>query len=195
MTRIGEDRIVRSASIDPHELIAHEGNWRVHSDDQRSAMRAVLDDIGWVQRIVVNELTGHIIDGHLRAELAIESGIETVPVIYVNLSEEEEALALATFDAVGLAADVDGEALKNLISELDSDLFASLSSDALINIHDDLTQPLESWLNAPDPPEPVSGDGDSDVVRFIILAPRERKDEIYKALSELTERFDEVSLV
>ncbi|MCY7417624.1 MAG: hypothetical protein LH650_03855, partial [Chloroflexi bacterium] len=50
--------------------------------------------MGWVQEVVVNNRTGYLVDGHLRAQLAISRDEATIPVVYVDLSEEEEALVL-----------------------------------------------------------------------------------------------------
>ncbi len=68
------NRIVAEAEVDPAELRGHPQNWRRHTDQQRAAMRGVLDEVGWVQRIIVNETTGHVIDGHLRLDEAFRRG-------------------------------------------------------------------------------------------------------------------------
>ncbi len=45
---------------------------------------------------MVNRTTGHVVDGHLRVELAVARNEPSVPVTYVELSEDEERLVLAT---------------------------------------------------------------------------------------------------
>lgn len=79
----------------------------------------MLDHVGWVQDIVVNQRTGNLVDGHLRVELALERGEASVPVVYIELSEGEEARVLAALDPLGAMATVDAESLAALLDELE----------------------------------------------------------------------------
>lgn len=94
------NRIVSTGEAAPDDLLAHPDNWRVHSERQQRALGGSLDEIGWVQEVIVNTTTGHLLDGHLRVMLAMRRGDKTVPVTYVELTEAEERLALATLDPV-----------------------------------------------------------------------------------------------
>ncbi|WP_405124284.1 DNA modification methylase [Pseudomonas alloputida] len=116
-----QSRIVGSGTEEPGQLLANPRNWRVHNDLQRSAIKAVLDEVGWVQNVIVNRLTGYIVDGHLRVGVALERGEAEVPVVYVELSEEEEALILATLDPIGGMATTDQEMLNSLLAEVETD--------------------------------------------------------------------------
>lgn len=113
-----QSRIVRTANVDPATLTPHSMNWRVHSSAQAEALVDVLDRIGWVQNVVVNERTGNILDGHLRCAEAIKRGA-TIPVVYVDLSEEEERLVLATMDPLAAMAGMDADALAELMEGLE----------------------------------------------------------------------------
>jgi hypothetical protein len=112
------NRIVGEAVVDPHTLIDHEANFRRHGEAQQSAMGGALGELGWIQRVVVNRTTGRIIDGHLRAELARRQG-QQVPVVYVDLTEDEERIALATIDPIGALAETDQAALDELLDSLE----------------------------------------------------------------------------
>ena len=92
------NRIVGEGYEAPDQLLAAPDNWRIHPREQQEALEGVLDRVGWVTRIIVNKRTGHVIDGHLRVSLAISRGEPTVPVTYVDLSDREEGLVLATLD-------------------------------------------------------------------------------------------------
>lgn len=94
------NRIVRTGEAAPDDLLAHPDNWRVHSERQQLALGGALDEVGWVQEVIVNETTGHLIDGNLRVMLAMRRGDKVVPVTYVDLTEAEERLALATLDPI-----------------------------------------------------------------------------------------------
>jgi DNA modification methylase len=110
-----KNRIIGRGMEDPAKLMANPFNFRRHGKAQAMAMRGILGRIGWVQDIVVNKRSGHIVDGHLRNHLAIESK-EQVPVVYVDLSPAEEKLVLATFDPIGDMAQANDDQIAALIA-------------------------------------------------------------------------------
>jgi hypothetical protein len=99
------------------KLKAHPLNMRTHPANQRAALDSVMARAGWAGAVIVNERTGHIIDGHLRAERAIELG-ESVPVLVFDLPEDREHLALATHDALGRWAEGDLDRYSDLAGEV-----------------------------------------------------------------------------
>lgn len=111
------NRIVGADMVPPEQLLAHPKNWRVHPTRQQEALHGVLNEIGWLQDIVVNQTTGMVVDGHLRVMLALRHEQPLVPVKYVELTEEQEALALATFDTITMAADTDREKYAALLQD------------------------------------------------------------------------------
>lgn len=118
-SREWRNRIVGHGEEDPEQLLANPANWRIHPKPQQDALAGVLSEVGWVQDVIVNRRTGHVVDGHLRVSLAI-SKRERIPVVYVDLSEEEEQLILATIDPLAAMAAADGEKLADLVRELHS---------------------------------------------------------------------------
>jgi DNA modification methylase len=114
-------RITGSGSEDPRQLTVHPANWRTHPPAQRAALRGSLDAVGWVQQILFNSTSGHVVDGHARLEEAIERGEPSVPVLYVDLSPGEELLVLATLDPIGAMADRDHDRLDALLAEVSVD--------------------------------------------------------------------------
>ncbi len=111
-------RIVGHAEVPPSDLTANPRNWREHPKAQRDALAGVLDSVGWVGEIVVNKRTGLVVDGHLRLTLAVERAEPSVPIKYIDVSEDEEALILATLDPIAAMAETDAGALERLIEEL-----------------------------------------------------------------------------
>src|SRR5437867_4576224 len=65
------NRIVGSGEEAPDQLLANPKNWRIHPKHQQEALAGVLDEVGWVQEVIVNQQTGHLVDGHLRVTLAL----------------------------------------------------------------------------------------------------------------------------
>ena len=114
------NRIVGEGEEAPDQLLTNPQNWRIHPRSQRAALDGVLSEVGWVQRVVVNRRTGHVMDGHLRIDLAMERGEKTVPVVCVDLSADEEALILATLDPLSALAFADKDKPDELLREVKS---------------------------------------------------------------------------
>jgi hypothetical protein len=111
------NRIVGQGDEAPDQLLANPSNWRVHPMAQREALAAVLDQVGWVQRVIVNKTTQHVVDGHLRVALALSRDEPTIPVNYVELDVREEALVLAALDPIAAMATTDKDKLRELLEE------------------------------------------------------------------------------
>ena len=126
-----KSRIVGEANVSPKDLVTNLLNWRKHSRSQQAAMGGALDEIGWIQRVIVNKRNGNIIDGHLRVELALKQKENAVPVCYVDLSPEEERIALATFDSIGALAVTDQKVLDELLASINSE---NEDPDALLGV-------------------------------------------------------------
>jgi ParB-like chromosome segregation protein Spo0J len=114
------DRIVGEASIDPTSLLPHPANWRIHGPLQRDAMAGILSEVGWVQRLVVNQRNSVVVDGHLRLALALDRHEPTVPVLYVDLDEAEERLILSTLDPLSALAESNKDQLAALLHSVQS---------------------------------------------------------------------------
>lgn len=113
------NRIVGHGEEAPDQLLANPMNFRVHTGDQASALVGGLNTIGWVQNIVVNRTTGHVVDGHLRIRQAMARGEPMVPVVYVELDENEERIALATLDPIAAMARTDDDMLAELLAQVE----------------------------------------------------------------------------
>jgi DNA modification methylase len=158
------NRIVAHGEEAPEQLVANPANWRLHSAAQRGALADVLGKVGLVQNVIVNRRSGHLIDGHLRVELAKAQGQPTIPVLYVELSAAEEAIVLASLDPIGAMAIADKERLSELLCGIETpDLAGLLEAVARANrLPLDFASP---GLTDPDevpevPEEPLSAPGD-----------------------------------
>ena len=128
------NRIAGTADVAPAELVPNPANWRSHPPEQHRALSGALSEVGWVGQVLVNRTTGHVVDGHLRLELAISRGEPTVPVLYVELTEDEERLVLASLDPIEAMAEAETVALEGLLAGLetvDGDLRALLDGLAV----------------------------------------------------------------
>ena len=158
------NRIVDHGHEAPERLLANPANWRRHGEGQQRALVSVLGEVGLVQSVIVNRTTGRLVDGHLRVELAIAAGQPSIPVVYVELSEEEERIILASLDPIAAMADVDRDKLAELLVDIENqDLAELLECVARANrIALDLSS---GGLTDPDevpefPDEPITKPGD-----------------------------------
>lgn len=111
-------RIVGYGEEAPDQLLAFPGNPKIHPRAQQIALDAAISELGWLAPVICNRVTGHVLDGHARISLAISRGEATVPVAYVELPSDQEALALATFDPIGGLAVHDKDALDALLKDV-----------------------------------------------------------------------------
>lgn len=148
------NRIIGEGDEDPAQLLANPLNWRAHPTRQREALEGVLKEVGWVQRVIVNRRTGHVVDGHLRVEVALKRAEPSVPVLYVDLTEAEERLVLAVLDPIGGLATTDAERLEALLHEV------TTADAALMGLLDDLAQ--QANIVPGDDPEPPDDFGEVD---------------------------------
>lgn len=149
-----QNRIVGSGEEAPDQLLANPVNWRVHPRHQQEALAGVLDEVGWVQQVIVNQRTGHLIDGHLRVALAMRRGEPKVPVLYVDLDPEEEALVLATLDPLAAMAAADAEKLDELLRDVSTseaavqEMLSMLAAQNGLLPPDDFN-PEDEWVGMP----------------------------------------------
>ena len=147
-------RIVGQGEVDPTTLKANPLNWRRHPLVQKRAIGGVLDEIGWVQQVIVNRQTGRLVDGHLRVEAACIRNESVVPVLYVELSESEEATVLATLDPLAALAQSDSTVLSELLKKTQTAdaaveaLLASVAKGAGVS----LLEPAERLTEPDDAP-------------------------------------------
>lgn len=126
-----QNRIIESGVKPANQFLAHPNNPRTHPNVQRDVMRGVLDEIGWVGSVIENKRTGYVIDGHLRIEEALSRDEnEPVPYTLVDLSPEEEALALAVHDEIGGMAVQDYRLQQELLNDLNAE---NQALDAMID--------------------------------------------------------------
>lgn len=154
MTSAWRNRIVGSGTEAPDQLVANPLNWREHPPAQREALRGSLNTVGWVQQVLVNRVTGNVVDGHARVEEALSRQESEVPVLYVELSPEEEATVLATLDPISAMATTNDERLTELLADVnvdDAGLQRLLDDLAGVKVKAGLTDPDEVPAVAEEP--------------------------------------------
>jgi hypothetical protein len=107
--RIRELRLVRAG-----DLKSNPKNWRTHPPLQRKALAAVLADVGYADALLVRETPEGLvlIDGHLRAEVTPDA---EVPVLVLDVTEQEADKILLTLDPLAGMAEADAAQLESLL--------------------------------------------------------------------------------
>lgn len=79
--------------VNPAELKGADYNPRTMPPAEMAALKRSIKEMGFVENIVANKKKGReniVIGGHQRLKAALELGMETVPVFYVELDEAQE---------------------------------------------------------------------------------------------------------
>lgn len=113
------DRIKTFKRVRAGDLLPNPRNWRVHPEAQQNALRGILAEVGWADAVLARETKDGLmlIDGHLRAEVAPD---EKVPVLVLDVDDEEADLILATHDPIAGMATANPEILENLLHDINT---------------------------------------------------------------------------
>src|ERR1700676_2497300 len=109
------DRIVELRRVRASGLVPHGMNWRRHSAAQSAALKGLLAEIGYadalIGRILPDGKIG-LIDGHLRKSATPKM---EVPVLIVDLNDEEADKLLLTLDPLASMAEADQDKVMALL--------------------------------------------------------------------------------
>ena len=129
-----QDRIKELRRVRAGDLAVNPQNWRVHGDAQRTALQGVLERVGWSDALIAREDDNgglHLIDGHLRASLDDD---QVVPVLVLDVDEDEAGVLLATLDPLAAMAESDEAMYADLLASIAdeegllADVFTSMES-------------------------------------------------------------------
>ena len=111
-----KDRIKELRRVPASELRANPKNWRRHPPAQEAALRGVLDEIGFADALLARETDDglELIDGHLRQEVM---GDQPVPVLVLDVTEDEAEKLLLTLDPLAMMAHADTDQLLGLLRD------------------------------------------------------------------------------
>lgn len=112
------DRVLRLDRVRAGDLIPNPKNWRTHPTAQKDALRGVLAEVGYADAVLARETPDGLmlIDGHARAEITPDA---TIPVLVLDVTEEEADFVLATLDPLAAMAGKDEAALSALLADVE----------------------------------------------------------------------------
>jgi len=138
-------------------------------DPEYEKLKRSITEFGYVEPVIWNRTTGHVVGGHQRLKVLIDTGVTEVECVVVDMSEEKEKALNVALNKI--SGDWDKEKLSLLIADLQgADFDVSLTGfdvpelDALFKdaqrdgVHDDdfdvdaalkepaITKPGDLWL-------------------------------------------------
>ncbi len=148
------DRVKELRRVRANELLPSPRNWRTHPKAQREALQGLLAEVGYADALLARELpTGELqlIDGHLRAETTPDA---KVPVLVLDVTEEEADKLLVSLDPLAAMAGADPAKLDELLKSV------STNSEAVAKMLGDLAvesglEPAAAQVVEDVPPEPL----------------------------------------
>ena len=112
-----KNRIKELRYVAASDLHGHPKNWRTHPSEQVSLLSRLMDEIGMATALPVmprKEGGYTIIDGHLRTGMIGDEG--TIPVLILDVSEQEAEKLVASVDPIVLMAEGDLAKLEELLN-------------------------------------------------------------------------------
>ena len=136
--RIKEHLIVKKEDIRPNP-----NNWRLHPPEQIDGLSAVLDQVGFVDELLVipdpeNKGKYMLVDGEAR--WTIFNDTDDIPITVLDLSEEEAKVVLTTFDPISSFAGNDPTKLEQLMKEMDTNKLDKALSEEMKALYQDIDE-------------------------------------------------------
>lgn len=134
------DRIVDFRRVKARDLSPSPRNWRTHPQSQQDALRGILAEVGYADALLARKLpdgTLELVDGHLRAETTPD---QEVPVLVLDLNEDEAAKLLTVLDPLAAMAEANKDALGQLLAQVQTEddalrkMFEQMAADAGIDV-------------------------------------------------------------
>ena len=113
------DRIKSLRRVRAGDLLPNPRNWRTHPQEQQDALRGVLAEVGYADALIARQTPDGLmlIDGHLRAEIDADA---KVPVLVLDVTEEEADKIMLTLDPLAAMAEADQQRLGELLREIET---------------------------------------------------------------------------
>ena len=159
------NRVKSLRMVPASDLRPNPKNWRTHPKAQQDALRGVLAEVGLADACLARELPDGslmLIDGHLRAETL---GEEEVPVLVLDVSEQEADRLLLLLDPLSAMAGTDAKLLDELLREVQT------GSEPLAQMLEDLAADAGLYKTQPDDDDD-EGQADADGAPVQCTCPR-----------------------
>ena len=103
------------------DLVPMDCNPRSISPEELTKLKRSMTHFGYVEPIVWNEKTGHVVGGHQRLKILRQMRVKEIDVVVVNLSEDKEKALNAALNKI--SGDWDEVKLAAMLTELQNNQF------------------------------------------------------------------------
>jgi hypothetical protein len=200
-----KNRIKELRQVKASELLPNAKNWRRHPKWQHDGMKAVLENIGYAGALIAYENEGQLIliDGHLRQEMTMD---EEVPVLILDVNEQEADILLATYDPLTAMASQEGAVLHELLDGIESqndelralleDINERYDASAIMEVANSteayyLPNQTIGGLDRADSEHHVPTDEEGNLYRaFLVHFPQEQYNNLMEGIFKLGERWN-----
>lgn len=175
--RVKELRNVRAS-----DLLPNPKNWRRHPEAQSTAIQGVLAEIGYADALIAYETPEGLmlIDGHLRAETTPD---QTVPVLVLDVDEDEADKLLATLDPLVGMAERDSAAVIDLLETINAE------DERVADLLETMRKTAVAELEGGGPEEPKSRALPNVVVKYeLVFDDEAQQTRFYEFLRRLKTR-------
>jgi hypothetical protein len=164
-----KNRIIAHREVPASTLRPHPLNPRTHPEGQRTALRALLEEIGLARSVLAYVADEHkhlpdppltLIDGHLRRDTLDDTPI-TVELL--DVTDAEARALLLSIDPLASLANYDAATLNRLRAS------SSTSSDALANLWNSLAEEDAQAIKTATRPQPNSSKSPVFQERYVVL--------------------------
>jgi len=149
-----KNRIKEYKLIPKEKIQDNPKNWRIHPENQKMYLKEVLEEVGFVNAVLVREIQNdlyELIDGHLRKDLLDDE----IPCLVLDVNEEEANILLTTVDPITELHGTHNDNLKELIEsiEIENDsindfLESIIQTDK--KVEQVINNPSDHWVDMPD---------------------------------------------
>jgi hypothetical protein len=188
------DRIKELRRVPVSELIPNPKNWRTHPPSQQNAISGLIEEIGYADALIAYETDKGLtlIDGHLRAETTPDA---IVPVLILDVTDEEADLILTTLDPVSVMAGADNSMLVNLLDTVESEnLWVSQLLDSIRKGMNPGFEPLGDWEPQFNSVDHIEETSQGITAKITVECPVEKRDEILDMVENLFTDIPDISI-
>lgn len=187
-----KDRVKELRRVKASEILSNPKNWRGHSEAQSGAMAGMLEEVGFASALICYEPEDgvlQLIDGHLRRDISED---ELVPVLVLDVTEDEADKLLATFDPIGAMAELDRQKLAELLDGIEGGDWVPQADDLAQLLADMGEQAGVFAVDEVDMPELADGDK-PDFVQITFHLHNDQAETVKAAMAKAKEAgpFDE----
>tara|TARA_Y100000004_G_C8859608_1_gene388426 strand:+ start:217 stop:921 length:705 start_codon:yes stop_codon:yes gene_type:complete len=138
-----KNRIKEHTTVKKSDIRPNPNNWRLHPTEQIEGLKTVLNDIGFVDELLVIEdpekkAKYMLIDGEAR--WSVHQADDILPVAVLDLSEDEAKIVLTTFDPISSFAGTDPRKLEELMKSTDMTALEQEVSDEMKTLMTDIDE-------------------------------------------------------